>query len=260
MSKLSASPETEEEFNNRIIRRKTFISFLFFFSFIGTGIYLWKWLLRQPLDGDIRGGILQPLRTGLQWNEKLFGETFSKDKLVKTYPVSEAAKNVRVNGNYGMSEDFDPASWKLNLAKKSGDVLTISLDEIKQIKKTDIVFDFKCIEGWSQVSWWGGVRFSDFMEHFHLEEEWKLRFAGLSTVDEDYYVGIDMPSALHPQTILCYEMNGKDLPLEHGYPLRLIIPVKYGVKSIKRIGNISFTDEAPADYWAERGYDYYIGL
>jgi DMSO/TMAO reductase YedYZ molybdopterin-dependent catalytic subunit len=69
-----------------------------------------------------------------------------------------------------------------------------------------------------------------------------------------------MASALHPQTLLCYEMNGTPLPPGHGYPLRLIIPVKYGIKNLKRIGNLSFSNERPPDYWFERGYDYYSGL
>lgn len=69
-----------------------------------------------------------------------------------------------------------------------------------------------------------------------------------------------MPSALHPQTLLAYEMNGKPLEAGHGAPLRLAIPVKYGIKNIKRIGSIEYTDERPKDYWAERGYDWYAGL
>ena len=63
-----------------------------------------------------------------------------------------------------------------------------------------------------------------------------------------------------PQTLLCYEMNGEPLNLDPGAPLRLAIPVKYGIKNIKRIGTIKFTNERPADYWAEQGYDYYSGL
>jgi DMSO/TMAO reductase YedYZ molybdopterin-dependent catalytic subunit len=74
-----------------------------------------------------------------------------------------------------------------------------------------------------------------------------------------YYVGLDIESALHPQTLLCYEMNGLPLTLAHGAPLRLFTPVKYGIKSIKRIGTIRFTNQRPRDYWAERGYDWYAG-
>jgi DMSO/TMAO reductase YedYZ molybdopterin-dependent catalytic subunit len=68
-----------------------------------------------------------------------------------------------------------------------------------------------------------------------------------------------MPSALQSQTLLCYEMNGKPLPVNQGFPLRLIIPVKYGIKHLKRIGTMFFSNDKPADYWAERGYDYYAG-
>lgn len=86
-----------------------------------------------------------------------------------------------------------------------------------------------------------------------------VRYVSLETPDDGYYVGLDMPSALHPQTLLCYEMNGQPLSPAHGAPLRLVIPVKYGIKNIKRIGTIRFTDQRPADYWAERGYDWYAG-
>jgi len=69
-----------------------------------------------------------------------------------------------------------------------------------------------------------------------------------------------MESAMHPQTLLCYEMNGAPLTGAHGAPLRLTIPVKYGIKNIKRIGSIQFTDNRPEDYWANEGYDWYAGL
>lgn len=77
---------------------------------------------------------------------------------------------------------------------------------------------------------------------------------------EAYYVGIDMQSMMHPQTLLCYEMNNAPLTVNHGAPLRLIIPVKYGVKHLKRIGTIFFSNTKPRDYWYERGYDYFCGL
>ena len=83
---------------------------------------------------------------------------------------------------------------------------------------------------------------------------------GLNTPDKKYYVGIDMPSALHPQTLLAYEVNDGPLPIREGYPLRLIIPVKYGIKHIKRIGTMWFSNQPPPDFWAERGYDYFAGL
>jgi DMSO/TMAO reductase YedYZ molybdopterin-dependent catalytic subunit len=165
-----------------------------------------------------------------------------------------------VNGSDGMSAGFDPAAWKLKVARAPGDTLLVTLDEIKALPKTEIVFDFKCIEGWSQVTHWGGVKFSDFANKYNLVPQIQMNYAGLVTPDKGYYVGIDMPSVMHPQTLLCYEMNGKPLPMNQGYPLRLIIPVKYGIKHLKRIGTIFFSNTRPPDFWYERGYDYYAGL
>ena len=107
---------------------------------------------------------------------------------------------------------------------------------------------------------WAGVRFSDFIKAYGLNEEASMKYLGLMTPDEEYYVGIEMASAMHPQTILCYELNGQPLPMREGFPLRLIIPVKYGIKHLKRIGTMYFANNRPPDYWAERGYDYYSGL
>jgi len=87
-----------------------------------------------------------------------------------------------------------------------------------------------------------------------------MNYAGMETPDKRYYVGLDMPSMMHPQTILCYEMNGKPLPMNQGYPLRLMTTVKYGIKDLKRIQTIFFSNERPRDYWYERGYDYFSGL
>ena len=160
----------------------------------------------------------------------------------------------------GVGKDFDTAQWKLQLIRNAGDTQNISLAEIKALPKTEIIFDFKCIEGWSQVTHWGGVRYSDFIKKYGLDTQSKLQFTGLHTPDNEYYVGIDNKSMMHPQTLLCYEMNGKPLPMNQGAPLRLIIPVKYGVKHLKRIGTIFFSSQRPPDYWYERGYDYYCGL
>ena len=82
----------------------------------------------------------------------------------------------------------------------------------------------------------------------------------MATDGEDYYVGLDMKSALHPQTLLAWERNDQPLTYEHGAPLRLIIPVKYGIKNLKRIGLIRYTNQKPRDYWYERGYDWFAGL
>jgi hypothetical protein len=152
-----------------------------------------------------------------------------------------------------------------------GPGLLLTLDDIKALPRVEMTTELKCIEGWSTIVTWAGARFIDFAERFrpatqrggapdvrHRPQE-LVRYVSLVTPDGGYYVGMDTESALHPQTLLCYEMNGQPLSMEHGAPLRLVTPLKYGIKHIKRIGRITFTDARPADFWAERGYDWYSG-
>jgi DMSO/TMAO reductase YedYZ molybdopterin-dependent catalytic subunit len=105
---------------------------------------------------------------------------------------------------------------------------------------------------------WAGVRVSDLVKKYG-DQSRLPRYVSMSTPDSGYFVGWDIESIMHPQTLLAYEMNGKPLASEHGAPLRLASPLKYGIKQIKRIGRIEFTNERPRDYWAEQGYDWYAG-
>lgn len=255
-------PKKERTVDQKINRRN-FISFASFIALSGAVFGGWRWLYKSPLENaGITAGAHKPLRKALNQTELFFRNFFSNNHLVKTFPKSMAAKKVRVNSDIGVeaNKKFDPASWKLQVNKKSGEVLQLTLQDLMALPKTEIVYNFKCIEGWDQVSYWGGVKFSDFMAHYQLNDLAKMGYVGMETPDKTYYVGIDMPSAMHPQTLLAYEVNDKPLPLEHGAPLRLIMPVKYGIKSLKRIGYISFSNTRPHDYWAEQGYDYYSGL
>jgi len=239
------------------IKRRTLISFSVFTVLGAAAWKSWFWLKDQPRDH----GVQATLRKGLDANKDIFQHTLSPGHLAPTYPKNVATTHVRRNGDAGMdTKNFDPAAWRLQVTTPDNTLLSIGIDELRQLPFTEFAFEFKCIEGWSQISHWGGVKFSDFIQHYGLEKATALQYAGLSTPDKEYYVGIDMPSALHPQTLLCYEMSGKPLPIDHGGPLRLIIPIKYGVKNLKRISNIYFSDERPPDYWFERGYDYYCGL
>jgi DMSO/TMAO reductase YedYZ molybdopterin-dependent catalytic subunit len=143
---------------------------------------------------------------------------------------------------------------------------------VQGLPRVDLVTELKCVEGWSEVMHFGGVRFVDFVTKFGLATHSGrapdpasaspdlYRYVYLATPDESYYVGLDMDSALHSQTLLCDTMNGQPLPREHGAPLRLYLAVKYGYKSLKRVGLIRFSDRRPPDYWADRGYDWYAGL
>jgi DMSO/TMAO reductase YedYZ molybdopterin-dependent catalytic subunit len=254
--------ESEKELSiDQKIKRRNFISFSVFGIMGAAAFGGWKWLYNSPEEtAGITAGARKPLRRALNQTELFFRNFFSNNNLVKTYPTSMAAKNVRHNSDIGAEGKLDEANWKLQVKKANGEILSITIDELRALPKTEIIYDFKCVEGWDQIMHWGGLKFSDFIAHFKLQDETKLNYAGFETPDQKYYVGIDMPSAIHPQTLLAYEMNGKPIPANHGKPVRLIIPVKYGIKNLKRIGTITFSNQRPKDYWAEQGYDYYSGL
>ena len=253
--KKPEQPVPSSLISSRRVAWRSILSFVVFIALAAGGVYAYKWVKHQPKQDRA----LKPLRKALSFNEAIFGKVFDSGKLVKEYPVSAAVKNVRVNGYEGIRDTVDINTWRMKVVRNTGDTMVLTLDEIKKLPKKEVVFDFKCIEGWSQVTRWAGVPLKTFMDHYHLQPQEQLQYIGLQTPDKKYYVGIDMPSALQAQTLLCYEMNGEPLPMNQGYPLRLIIPVKYGIKHLKRIGTLFFSNEKPPDFWAERGYDYYAG-
>lgn len=247
-------PLPQQDLPQQKLTRRTLLSFAAFSALSLSGLKVFSLIKASPQED----GVQKPLRDALSTNEKIFSSTFSEKRLIKEYPVSAAVKKVRVNGYDGLESSLD-ADWRLNVQKKNGTSFSLALDEIKKLPKKEVVFNFKCIEGWSQITHWGGVPLKTFLATYGLNEESQMNYVGLQTPDKKYYVGIDMPSAVQEQTLLCYEMNGAPLPLNQGYPLRLIIPVKYGIKHLKRIGTLYFSDAKPPDFWAERGYDYYAG-
>lgn len=263
-----ANPGLTDEEVEQQIRRISRRSFAWGAAASLAGTASWVWL-RTSSSED---GIPWPLRRVLRMNERLSRAYFNPSRLAPTFPLA-AARLPRVNGALGLSDGFDPDAWTLRVETPGGrpPSLSFALDDIKKLPRFEMVTDLKCIEGWSVPVHWAGARFADFATKLRLATrdstppDWRQRpdalfnYAMLETPDRGYYVGLDIESALHPQTLLCYEMNGAPLKLEHGAPLRLVIPAKYGIKNIKCIGTIRFTDRRPADYWAERGYDWYAG-
>jgi len=123
-----------------------------------------------------------------------------------------------------------------------------------------------CVEGWSAIAWWAGLRFDDLLRAYppisqanwvQVESSVNLDTSGNP---DPYYVSLDLATARHPQTLLATHFNGKPLGVEHGAPLRLLAPVKLGLKNVKAITRLTYVAEEPRDYWAERGYSHYDGI
>jgi DMSO/TMAO reductase YedYZ molybdopterin-dependent catalytic subunit len=228
------------------------------------GVFGWRWM-----PGETKEKLLGK---ALEFNERISQVFYRPARLAPEFPRDRVSPN-RSNGGIGISGEFDPAAWRLKvggLAGRTAD-LELTLDDIRALPRTEMTTELKCIEGWSVIVRWAGVKFSDFAAKYGpktvsgapaditANPQDLLPYVSLVTPDNGYYVGWDIQSIMHPQTLLAYEMNGEPLLPQHGAPLRLASPTKYGIKQLKRIGRIEFTSERPADYWAEKGYDWYSG-
>ena len=216
----------------------------------------WRTLQRRPNDGRIP----DVLRSGHEVNESIWSTLFRDGSKAPTFDYSESSM-LRVNGRHGIRDDLDIESWELTVIGRTGEVLgTHQLEELRALPQTEMTVEHKCVEGWANIVTWGGVVFSEFVERFYPDER-NANYVGLSTPDGDFNVGLDMASMLHPQTMLSMDLQRQQLSEEHGAPVRLSTPLKYGTKQIKRIGTIQFSDIQPDnDYWTVRGYDWYAGL
>jgi DMSO/TMAO reductase YedYZ molybdopterin-dependent catalytic subunit len=179
----------------------------------------------------------------------------SEQKLRTDQPLRERAGKL----NRGLEE----AGLSRSTLSAGTAGLLLTVDDILKLPRHELVTEFKCIEGWSQIIQWGGIRMADFIDAYPpaKKPDGSLpRYVYMETPNGDYYVGYDLDVCRHPQTLLVTEMAGKPLTQRHGAPLRLHAPTKYGYKQIKRIGLIVYTDLKPDDYWTKLGYDWYAGL
>ena len=207
------------------------------------------------------------LKKVLTFDDDIAEALYSKNRMVRTYDRSQAGP--LMNNYFGQTPDPDYlADWALEISGlASGRTEKLSIGQLKgRLGFHEQVTRLCCVEGWSQVAWWGGLRFADLLKAFPPAPE--ARWAALKSsvnMDEDgesspYYVSIDLETARHPQSLLATHLSGQPLTVEHGAPLRLVVPMKLGLKNIKAITEIAYTAREPADYWNEQGYSRYDGL
>lgn len=216
----------------------------------------WRWIQDSPEDLNIP----EPIRDVLEANESLWRTLYREDKLAPTFDRAEE-EDIRVNGRRGLDNDIDLNAWTMSVRNEGDEIASYDISVLDGLDKHEMTVEHYCVEGWSAIVTWSGVRFSDWLEANHPEfVENPTEFVSLETPDRGFYVGLEWAAMMHPQTLLAVELNGEPLTQEHGAPLRLVTPLKYGIKQLKRIGVIEFTNTQPADFWGERGYDWYSGL
>jgi DMSO/TMAO reductase YedYZ molybdopterin-dependent catalytic subunit len=207
------------------------------------------------------------LSKSLRIDDDVAEALYSKNRLVPTYTKSQMTP-LRNNYNGATPDASYIPEWRLTLdGLASG--LSVSLNIRNLLASFQVheqITRLVCVEGWSAIAGWAGLRFDDLLHAYPPMSQAKwVRIESSVNLGpwgnpDPYYVSLDLSTARHPQTLLATHLNGKPLTVEHGAPLRLVAPVKLGLKNIKAITRISYTKDEPADYWAKRGYSNYDGI
>lgn len=253
------SDESQKDAETRM-RRLSRRSFLWAGAAVGGGLGgLLAFNREAPTE---ESGVKRLFRATHELNEAVARVAFSPARGAdREFAPAEA---VEPRNNYhGNTPEIDPGAWRLHLTGLADGERTLTLDDLKAFPQVSQTTELKCVEGWSAVVGWSGIRFIDFLEKYPPPPGARyvaLRSEPEGWEDDWYYVSLDIESCRHPQTLLATGMNGMPLTPAHGAPLRLAIPHKYGIKNIKLITQIAYAIERPADYWTERGYDWYAAL
>jgi DMSO/TMAO reductase YedYZ molybdopterin-dependent catalytic subunit len=203
-------------------------------------------------------GVQRVLNAMSRWNDGVQDWLFDPKRLAPEFPESSITRPFPFNGYYAESEvpEIDGASYKLELAGMIRETRPWTLAELYALPQVSQVTRHICVEGWSAIGKWSGVRFSDFLARIGADTT--AKYVGFQCAD-DYYGSIDMATALHPQTQLSFRYADELLPPKYGYPMKLRIPTKLGFKNPKHIAAIFVTNEYPGGYWEDKGYNWYSG-
>jgi DMSO/TMAO reductase YedYZ molybdopterin-dependent catalytic subunit len=200
------------------------------------------------------------LKKGLGFSDWASAWLFRRGHFATTFDDADVAPFAKfpING-YDVDDpgvDFD--SWTLTVSgavQKPGQYKIAQVQALPRIRQNT---RHVCVEGWDVIGRFGGARLSDFLNMVGADTT--ARFITVNCAD-DYYESLDMATALHPQSLLCYEMYDQPLSREHGAPLRLQIPTKIGYKQAKYLTELKVTNVLEkVGYWEDQGYSWFYGL
>jgi DMSO/TMAO reductase YedYZ molybdopterin-dependent catalytic subunit len=193
-------------------------------------------------------------------NDWLGEKLFSERGLAPKYDPADRSRSFPAYHISGMTPTLsEPGEWRLEVGGMVDRPLSLSLDEVRAMggRLTYTVKHF-CVEGWSAIGTWSGLPFRAVAERAGVHSG--AAFVRFDSFDRNYYNGWDMASAMHPETILAYGFNDRDLMPDHGAPLRVYAPHKLGYKLTKYLTRVTFTDQRPGGYWEDQGYPWFGGV
>lgn len=189
--------------------------------------------------------------------------------LAREFNRSQISKSVPVNGNPPEKESYQRllaggfAEWRLKVDGLVARPVLLSLAELKSYPSRTQITHQACEEGWSFIAEWTGVPLSYVLTLAGALPQ--ARYVAYFAFDESWD-SLDMPDALHPQTLLAWGMNGQELPAPHGAPLRMKVPRQLGYKNVKYLSRITVTDNLKSirngqgSISPDYGYSWYAGI
>jgi DMSO/TMAO reductase YedYZ molybdopterin-dependent catalytic subunit len=200
------------------------------------------------------------LKAGVGFSDWASARLFRTGHLAPTFDESDLTPfdKFPINGYDVEDPEVDLDKWTLTVSggvQKPGEY---TLAQVQALPKVEQNTRHVCVEGWDVIGRFGGVRVSDFLKMIGADPN--ARFLTVECAD-GYYESLDMATAQHPQSLLCYEMYGQPLTRKHGAPLRLSIPTKIGYKQAKYLTGLKVTNVLEkAGYWEDQGYSEFYGL
>lgn len=231
----------------RIFSRRQFLQWS---GLTGTGLFLGG--CESTLFSDSLGQLSEPL------NQRIEALMLSQ-KPVPEFPVSAIEPDKLLINTYDSTPDLDPAQFRLAIDGEVNHPLQLSMADLQKFPLTSMVIRHVCVEGWAAIVQWGGVRLRDLV--VLVQPKPSARYLYFKSAD-GYYESWDIASALHPQTLMAYQKNGKPLSVDNGAPLRLASPVKLGYKQSKWVTQITLLSSLPPTkgFWEDQGYEWFGGL
>ena len=226
--------------------------------FLKRGLSMGALTLLAGCDVTNQDSVQKVLWAMSHWNDRVQDWLFDPDRLAPEFPESRITKPFPFNAFYGVNEApaVDGTSYKLEISGLVREKKPWTLPELHALPQVSQVTRHICVEGWSAIGKWSGVRFSDFLQLIGADTT--AKYVGFKCAD-DYYTSIDMRTALHPQTQLTLRFGDQILPREYGFPMKLRMPTKLGFKNPKHITALFVTNENPGGYWEDQGYNWYSG-
>jgi DMSO/TMAO reductase YedYZ molybdopterin-dependent catalytic subunit len=147
--------------------------------------------------------------------------------------------------------------WKLEVSGLVSNPLSLTLEDLQRLPQASRRVNHYCVEGWTAVETWTGCAFSELAKVAGVSSD--AHYVDFQSFDDDYHESWDLESAMHPQTVVAYGLDGKMLEPAHGAPARVFSPIKLGYKNTKYLTRIVFLPKMNGGYWSDQGYEWYGG-